>query len=336
MEIEGLGKKNILFEKHRCILNRNNNVRCGQCLAVCPTKAIDMSEGQIVYNELNCQNCGACRAVCPTEAFTVNSLTFLSEICSSTEDELPLGCTLNNANKRDFNVSCYALLTEGELLYLLSKKKRIVFYTENCEGCGYLSGFKSFLGHLGIVNGMLKDNTRILFSSGNSGHKGIGRRHFFGWLQRKILTVVADSLPGNSKEPGLPIPKRRQTLILGVKNLQGELQETTFIREINAHNSCSGCGGCVKVCPCDALTLDSNSLSWLASSCMNCKLCTVTCPEKALFFGRYLPLKELFIKKTLVEYSGKRCSFCGTFFSGETEMCERCSSKRKLDLFCSK
>lgn len=333
MDIGGLGKKNILFEKHRCILNRNNNIRCGKCLDVCPAKAVDISEGKIDYDELNCQNCGACRAVCPTEAFTVNSLNFLAEICSSAEAELPLGCTLNSANKRDFNVSCYALLTEGELLYLLSKKKYLVFYVDNCQSCPNIKGFNSFLSNIRVVNGILKDNQRINFSSDNAGPQGIDRRQFFNWLQRKLSAVVADFLPGNVAEPDLPMAKRRQTLILGMKNLSGELRETSFIREVCAHDSCTGCGGCVKICPFDALRLNGDSLEWHARSCLNCNLCTATCPENALFFGKHLSFQELFREKTLVEFSGKRCGLCGTFFSGETKICEKCSAKSKLDLF---
>ncbi len=45
---------------------------------------------------------------------------------------------------------------------------------------------------------------------------------------------------------------------------------------------CGECGGCVAVCPDDALVLESIGLLEIAGACTSCRLCIITCPSRAL------------------------------------------------------
>ena len=43
-------------------------LKCGACVAVCPTEAISMDGGKVVIDPAKCISCGTCQAVCPVGA----------------------------------------------------------------------------------------------------------------------------------------------------------------------------------------------------------------------------------------------------------------------------
>lgn len=329
LELQHSLKEKIIFAKERCLLSRNCKISCGLCTKICPAKAIELKEGGICFNELDCENCGACRAVCPSEAFTVKDLTFLKDFCSCENKELSIGCTLNDKNRQDFNVNCYAFLTEGELFYLLSKQDNITFQAAYCKACRYKLGYLGFARSVNVIQKLLMGKSKIFLSNTNHQDQGVSRRHFFQWFKQKTLTIIAEALPFEDREPSSPVPFRRQTLLVGLKNYSGDLSRTTFIRHIQALSSCTGCGGCVSICPSNAYQLEDNKLFWKAKNCLNCDLCLKSCPEKALDYGDFVSQEEFWAVKTLKEYVGKRCSTCGTFYSGNMEYCEFCLDKNK-------
>ena len=59
---EGIGKNpQILYRNKRCI-------GCGECLDVCPEKALSLSPEGIITNKLLCKADGACAMICPADA----------------------------------------------------------------------------------------------------------------------------------------------------------------------------------------------------------------------------------------------------------------------------
>ena len=55
-----LGKR--LFLKESCVL-------CGQCVALCPSKAITLEAGEIIFDEKLCVGCCGCLNICPQNAW---------------------------------------------------------------------------------------------------------------------------------------------------------------------------------------------------------------------------------------------------------------------------
>jgi ferredoxin len=45
-------------------------VRCGGCVSVCPTAALELRDN-IIYDEKLCTLCGVCAKACPVEAIEV-------------------------------------------------------------------------------------------------------------------------------------------------------------------------------------------------------------------------------------------------------------------------
>lgn len=50
------------------IVNRELCKGCGDCVEVCPNKAIRLSEGKAVIDQAKCSTCQICAEVCPTGA----------------------------------------------------------------------------------------------------------------------------------------------------------------------------------------------------------------------------------------------------------------------------
>ncbi|MEM2098173.1 MAG: 4Fe-4S binding protein [Candidatus Bathyarchaeia archaeon] len=51
-------------------INNNRCLRCGGCVSVCPTAALDLKDN-IVRDEVLCTFCGICEKACPVEAIKV-------------------------------------------------------------------------------------------------------------------------------------------------------------------------------------------------------------------------------------------------------------------------
>lgn len=51
---------------------------------------------------------------------------------------------------------------------------------------------------------------------------------------------------------------------------------------VNDHEVCIHCGGCVGVCPADAITLEENTIVVDKKKCVNCGACVKMCPVRAM------------------------------------------------------
>jgi ferredoxin len=47
-------------------------------------------------------------------------------------------------------------------------------------------------------------------------------------------------------------------------------------------NKCLACGGCISVCPQDAISMISNTAVVNKNKCISCKICITTCPIGAI------------------------------------------------------
>jgi NAD-dependent dihydropyrimidine dehydrogenase PreA subunit len=51
------------------VLDESRCTRCGDCVAACPTKCLEMQPGRPwLARPADCVSCGACAAVCPADA----------------------------------------------------------------------------------------------------------------------------------------------------------------------------------------------------------------------------------------------------------------------------
>jgi len=52
-------------------INRERCLRCGGCVGVCPTDALELTENGVKWDEEKCIFCGKCETVCPVGAINV-------------------------------------------------------------------------------------------------------------------------------------------------------------------------------------------------------------------------------------------------------------------------
>ncbi|MCW4011233.1 MAG: 4Fe-4S binding protein [Candidatus Bathyarchaeota archaeon] len=51
-------------------INNNRCLRCGGCVSVCPTAALELRDN-VIRDEKLCKFCGVCEKTCPVEAIKV-------------------------------------------------------------------------------------------------------------------------------------------------------------------------------------------------------------------------------------------------------------------------
>jgi len=62
----------LIFRESRCI-------KCGDCVKVCPRKALSLRSDRISVNRRNCDSCGVCAQKCPSEALSIAGRTLTVE-----------------------------------------------------------------------------------------------------------------------------------------------------------------------------------------------------------------------------------------------------------------
>ncbi len=60
-----LGSGNIEIEPNIAYVREEQCNRCGECIPVCPTSALQLNQNQVVINPLLCSGCGRCVSACP-------------------------------------------------------------------------------------------------------------------------------------------------------------------------------------------------------------------------------------------------------------------------------
>jgi ferredoxin len=52
-------------------IDNNRCLRCGGCVSVCPTSALELRDN-VIYDNILCKLCGFCEKACPLEAIKVS------------------------------------------------------------------------------------------------------------------------------------------------------------------------------------------------------------------------------------------------------------------------
>ena len=68
-----LKKKGVRVKSIKSAVKKNEKrcVDCGACAGICPTGAIEMSDGLMSVDLEKCVRCGECSLMCPTRALTM-------------------------------------------------------------------------------------------------------------------------------------------------------------------------------------------------------------------------------------------------------------------------
>ncbi len=96
---------------------------------------------------------------------------------------------------------------------------------------------------------------------------------------------------------------------------------------------CWGCGVCTRICPPNALTLESDGdgyliLKYFMGRCIFCGMCAEVCPRNAIEVTKEFELASLSLEDLVrsVKHEVVRCRVCGKVIGPKVEMVEATKS----------
>lgn len=122
----------------------NRCVNCGMCVTECPSGALRMENGAVVWDEALCVQCDWCIAVCPNMASAKVRLYTAAEVMEKLQNDLPFirGITVSGGEcslQRDFVVELFSMAKEHGLGTLMDSNGSYDYTTDEelmrvCDG----------------------------------------------------------------------------------------------------------------------------------------------------------------------------------------------------------
>ena len=102
----------------------NRCIHCGVCVSVCPTEALTMEQGKVVWQEEKCCQCDQCLAACPNMASAKVREYSASEVMALLKNDLPFirGITVSGGEcslQRDFLLELFTMAQKKNLTCLM-------------------------------------------------------------------------------------------------------------------------------------------------------------------------------------------------------------------------
>ncbi len=338
--ITAVGEMKGQFEKPRyfdydpqiCAHGRSGKTACTRCLDVCPAEAITSLSESIEVNAYLCQGGGACATVCPSGA--------IRYVYPNVKDTLERLRRLLTAYREAGGTDPVLLIT-GENDRPLPEPalgNQLVMPVEELASVG-LEVWLSALAY-GARAVCLVDRQEI-----SAGVRSALQQQLttadeiltaMGYPAGVVGLVRPDQLDARCLMPELEtagfsgLGDKRQTAYLAIDHLYSQATRARPMASLSqgapfgsaevSSQACTLCLSCVGVCPGKALQSGSGErpqLRFVEANCLQCGLCTRTCPEDAIWITPRL-LFDAEIRKqprTLHEAEPFHCVSCGKAFA---------------------
>jgi ferredoxin len=330
------------FEKPRffdydpdiCAHGHAGKSACTRCIDACPADAISSLVETIEVNAYLCQGGGVCATVCPSGA--------IRYVYPSARDNLDrlrrLLTVYREQGGADPVVVLIAESDEPPIEPVLDNQ--LPFSLEELASVG-LEFWLSALAY-GASAVLLADNGAMPASSAKAVDEQIGfaaeMLSALGYPENAVRRVKADAL---SQQPEAQMPAidpagfsgiggKRKTVQLAIDHLYSEAARPKPLASLSAGapfgsadvdaKACTLCFSCVGACPGKALQTGGEGLPqllFIEENCLQCGLCTRTCPEDAI----WITPRMLFDaearkrKRKLHEEAPFLCTACGKPFA---------------------
>lgn len=293
-----LARQGLHLEPSRCVQHRFKPAGCSRCFDICPSGAIRWTDAGLHWEETDCQRCLLCVAVCPTGALVAKELPFVQTLKKLAAEQQPvLACNGRPSTAGHARLPCLGLLSSPELLLVtsLALSRPFQLNLTECGACPnavilpYLKEATAQVAEIVDQTSLIEQPAELAFHEST-----VSRREFFGILRRQSKVAacsLADALQDLPERSfgDKALPARRLLLLQLLKRLpkdrRSELAGLLFPKIEFSADACSGCTGCVGLCPTGALlppVTQGKPPTAHVRNCTECDLCTAFCRSGAI------------------------------------------------------
>lgn len=311
-----------------CVSAVSKNPRaCTRCIDVCPANALALNNATMRIDD-NCIRCGLCVAECPTEAFQIrkNSALLLYDkiarvatayeqcyiTCARAIDRIP--------QENEIVLPCVGALPHEVWFDLLCEYPNLSVYLPLgiCDDCRTTTGEDTFGTAIAVAEEWSGESVGLEVDEGDLTHeqtRAYKRSQFVSSVTTagtRLVTrgnpalagaqAVANRLKKHSQQitelqrsleqavgaqsaqsKRRILTRKRRLVMAGLQKFP-DLADEMFFEFPEVYTSlCTMCGDCAKACTVHALELDKSGRVLMEPSyCVNCGACAVVCPEGAI------------------------------------------------------
>lgn len=294
------------LEPDKCLRVRTAANICDNCVKVCPSQAIEISNGFRIDKE-KCDACGLCAGTCPTEALMLDQHSYHQLIGRAREKRKIAFTCEQNPLLGVINLPCLGYLSETLLIGLVlnCNRIRLVFAAEKCASCNRQAGalIEERLIRVQAMASRLGKEGVLLVDHGEE-EEVLTKREFFSFLKDRIVTLTYSGWEDKRTRKGKKLlPAAREFLL----NSTGQSLKTGSqlmlsgsnwpFAQIEVDERCTGCQVCTQICPTGALQMNDDDeekeLRHTPALCLNCGACADYCPQQAVSQGDKVDLGKV-------------------------------------------
>jgi len=320
----------ITWNQDICQYSGRLGIGCDVCVSACEHQALTRDHNGITIHHTHCTECGDCLAGCPTGAlqytrFTdVEFIEYFSNITLQPGTTIVIGCEHDlhkfwwkNTNRSFANTlfleyPVTSALSSMHLFFLFALGAARICILQHQEDIPALLQQQTNLVH-SVLSALFGEEERIHILQPESLTKALSRP-----LQKKSLyPLYHDFSFTNRREKIAHIlsflcrqSKKKQVRLTGAPVAQfGNIHFDT--------DKCTLCNACVGECRISALTADSNNFAIHHKPvlCVQCGSCVELCPEDAITLQPGLSLSPTFFEeKKQAQAEPVHCIECGKVF----------------------